>query len=370
MQVQALAPDGTPDGEPVAVDAGRAPAWVGPSRLVFAADNRILERSGNGPSRQIYVSSDRLVGLAAVPRQDPTAPALVVAQRNPGGPRLWKLALERPGHAAGRPELQTRFGSGVTNPDFSPDGRHVVFASARSGTPEIWMADPDGGGLAQLTMLGLQRTGIPRWAPDSRRIAFFARMSDEPQIYVIDWTRAEDRPQQVTDDLPGCNVPTWSRDGGWIYCSRRIAGDMRLYRVKPNNNGASPQLERLFEGKDARETADGRILYIKDDRPGLFSRSLTGNPLENPEERLVDDIIGPIAYYAPTREGVYYTGQNGFGRYVSLRFFDYARRAAIDVAPRSATGAMAALTVSPDGKELLYAQQAEPGIDLALLEFR
>ena len=153
MQVQALAPDGTPDGEPVAVDAGRAPAWVGPSRLVFAADNRILERSGNGPSRQIYVSSDRLVGLAAVPRQDPTAPALVVAQRNPGGPRLWKLALERPGHAAGRPELQTRFGSGVTNPDFSPDGRHVVFASARSGTPEIWMADPDGGGLAQLTML-------------------------------------------------------------------------------------------------------------------------------------------------------------------------------------------------------------------------
>jgi hypothetical protein len=52
---------------------------------------------------------------------------------------------------------------------------------------------------------------------------------------------------------------------------------------------------------------------------------------------------------------------------VSLRFFDYARHAAVDVAPRSATGAMAALTVSPDGRELLYAQQAEPGVDLALI---
>jgi eukaryotic-like serine/threonine-protein kinase len=370
VQVQALDADGAPRGEPVLVDDGRSPAWLDRSRLLFLAGTRILQRSTNGPSRQVYISSDQLLGLAAVRHHGNGPPGVVVAQRSATGPRLWKLPLKGPGQAAGRPELQTRFGNGVTNPDFSPDGRHVVFASSRSGTPEIWMANPDGGDLTQLTTLGLARNGIPRWAPDSRRVAFFARMPDEPQIYVIDWTQREARPRQVTHDVPGCIVPTWSRDGVWVYCSRRVAGEMRLYRVKPTEDGREPQLERLFEGKDARETADGRILYVKDDRPGLFSRSLAGNPLENPEERLVDDIIGPIAYYAPTAAGVYYRSQNSFGRYESLRFFDYARRTAVDVAPRSTTGAMAALTVSPDGTELLYAQQAEPGVDLALIEFR
>jgi hypothetical protein len=46
---------------------------------------------------------------------------------------------------------------------------------------------------------------------------------------------------------------------------------------------------------------DGRLLYIKDDRPGLFARSLAGDPAANPEERLVEDIQGPIAYFASGR---------------------------------------------------------------------
>ena len=54
-------------------------------------------------------------------------------------------------------------------------------------------------------------------------------------------------------------------------------------------------MERWFEGKSATETSDGRVLYIKNDRPGLFARSLAGDPTANPEERLVEDIRGPIA---------------------------------------------------------------------------
>jgi Tol biopolymer transport system component len=369
IQVQPLGADGNRNGEPLTVDAGYSPVWFDDSRLLFAGEARIFQWRAGRAAQQVYVSSDRLLGLAVARYRDNRRPSLVAAQRNAAGSRLWKAPLKARGEMASRPELQAGFSNGVANPDFSPDGRHVVFASTRSGNPEIWMADADGANLRQLTMLGLQRTGIPRWAPDGHRIAFFARMPDEPQIYVIDIDHLEAGPRQMTFDVPGCNVPSWSRDGMWLYCSRRVAGELRLYRTKVTGEGRD-QLERLFEGKDARETADGRILYIKDDRPGLFSRSLVGNPLANPEEQLVDDIIGPIAYYAPTTDGVYYTGQNGLGGYVSLRFFDYARHSAVDVAPRSATGPMAALTVSPDGRELLYAQQAEPGVDLALIDFR
>ena len=84
-------------------------------------------------------------------------------------------------------------------------------------------------------------------------------------------------------------------------------------------------MERWFEGKSATETTDGRVLYIKHDCPGLFARSLAGDPTANPEERLVDDIRGLRGYFATVAQGVYYTGQDSFGRYVGLRFFDYAQ---------------------------------------------
>jgi len=128
-------------------------------------------------------------------------------------------------------------------------------------------------------------------------------------------------------------------------------------------------MERWFEGKEAKETADGRVVYVKDDRPGLFARSLSGDPMANPDERLVTDIQGPIAYLAPVAEGVYYTAQDPPGIYVALRFFDYARKETVEVEPRAITGPVNSLTVSPDGRSLVYTRSARSETNLALLQF-
>lgn len=124
-----------------------------------------------------------------------------------------------------------------------------------------------------------------------------------------------------------------------MYCSRKIDGETRLYRVPVADGGSGQkEMERWFEGKEARETSDGRVLYIKNDHPGLFSRSLARDPKANPEECLVDDIRGPVGYFAPVAQGIYYTGQDSFGNYAAFRFFDYARRQSVDVASKVTTG--------------------------------
>ena len=266
----------------------------------------------------------------------------------------------------------SRLGNASDNPDYSPDGKHIVFASRRSGTPELWMTDADGDNLKQLTRFGVQSLGVPHWSPDNRHVAFFARMgSEQPQIYVLDATQDQPVPRQVTHEVPGCNIPSWSLSGEFLYCSRRIGGEMRLYRV-PAGSGekGESEMERWFEGKSATETSDGRVLYIKNDHPGLFARSLAGDATANPEERLVEDIRGPVGYFAPVSKGVYYTGQDSFGRYVALRFFDYARRRTVEVAPRSITGQVNSLTVTPDGSRLVYTQNPHAGIDLILIQFQ
>jgi hypothetical protein len=68
--------------------------------------------------------------------------------------------------------------------------------------------------------------------------------------------------------------------------------------------------------------------------------------------------------------GVYYTGQDSFGHYAALRFFDYARRRTVEVAPKSITGQVNSLTVTPDGSRLIYTQNPRAGVDLILIQFQ
>jgi serine/threonine protein kinase/Tol biopolymer transport system component len=372
LLVQKIGAAGQAIGDPVKVPAGTAmqsPAWADNRRLLFVdGQQRIMEWEAGAAAQQIYLSGARLRGLAIAGRDAKGTPRLVTAQRSVPPPRVWTIPLRSAG-LAGEPAVPfSRLGNDSENPDFSADGKLLVFASRRTGNPELWTANADGGELRQLTRLGLKSLGVPRWSPDNRHVAFFARTDTEPQIYVIDAIQDQAVPRKVTDEVPGCIVPNWSRDGKFLYCSRRIDGEMRLYRVPAGAGTGQTEMERLFEGKEAKETSDGRVLYIKDDRPGLFARSLTGDPAANPEERLVQDIQGPIAYFALVPEGVYYTGKNSSG-YTAIRFFDYARRKTVDVAPKAITGPVNSLTVSPDHSNLVYTQVPASEVDLTLIQF-
>jgi TolB protein len=67
--------------------------------------------------------------------------------------------------------------SGSTSPAWSPDGRHIAFASTGVSTPEdlrekdIYVMNSDGGGLMRLTNDSIPDSS-PAWSPDGRQIAF------------------------------------------------------------------------------------------------------------------------------------------------------------------------------------------------------
>jgi hypothetical protein len=101
------------------------------------------------------------------------------------------------------------------------------------------------------------------------------RRRGQPGVYALD--AAGGRPQLVTE--PG-SVPSWSRDGKWIYFNRRgHTGRGEVWNIAANSSGRLAVQITDTGGGNALESPDGKTFYYR--RPGswgLFARPVAGGP--------------------------------------------------------------------------------------------
>lgn len=202
----------------------------------------------------------------------------------------------------GRPSVVVAQSSGGdVQPSFSPNGRMFAFCSSRSGTVEIWIAGADGSSPRQLTHGQGREQCSPAWSPNGGRIAFDSVGADGT---VQIWTIALDGSQarRLTRPPDNCYVPTWSRDGQWIYCSSVRNGLRNIWRVRVET-GAMQQLTTNGSGHIALESMDERdILYTPSngDSP-LLSQSKTGG-----STRTIIPCVARGGSLAVGSQGIYY----------------------------------------------------------------
>jgi Tol biopolymer transport system component len=72
-------------------------------------------------------------------------------------------------------------------PDWSPDGTHIVFSSDRccDGQDELFMMGADGSQPTQLTLMAADQVMSPAWSPDGTQIVFEAGSVVNHDIYVM-----------------------------------------------------------------------------------------------------------------------------------------------------------------------------------------
>ena len=123
----------------------------------------------------------------------------------------------------------------------------------------------------------------------------------------------------------------------------------------------SPIRNRLFAGT---------VICAKSSERGYFRWPLRpDNSGRQTESRLVDDYSPSKGGLAPVADGFYYIGLTDDAVPRALRFYDYARGMAEDVAPVPARTALG-LTVTRGGREVVYAAVGSaPETDIVLLEF-
>jgi Tol biopolymer transport system component len=133
-------------------------------------------------------------------------------------------------------------------PDWSPDGRSVVYCSYQKDAIELWLLDLDSGKAQQLTSGGAVNVE-PRWSPDGKRIAFVSTAYNK-RFHIFVGEVREGRLENVTrltgetrSGLPRYYYsaydheisPVWSPDGTEIlFVSNRghIYGTGGFWRMK------------------------------------------------------------------------------------------------------------------------------------------
>jgi Tol biopolymer transport system component/DNA-binding winged helix-turn-helix (wHTH) protein len=246
------------------------------------------------------------------------------------------------------------------NARYSPDRKHVVFASTRSGVWSVWLADTDGSNLVQISHGS--PAGFPRWSPDSQKIVFEVEEPDGLlSVYTAD---ISDRvPHRLRTNIKQANRPFWSNDGKWIYFRGYEGVGHALYRC-PSQGGDATLLDAGQDPISPAESADGKVLYFPDrnlnanmmmlelDQPGAKSK-----PVPNMSRILVE------TQWVLVPNGIYFTRQNA-PRTVS--FYDFAMRQThpIFAADRDLDDGM---SVSADGRYMLYSQIDESNSDIMLV---
>ena len=250
------------------------------------------------------------------------------------------------------------------HPVISPDGKRVAFVSNRSGVFNIWVCDRDGGNLQQLTSFGEAATGSPQWSPDGKQIAFDSRIAGEPNVYVVDANGGIPRKLETGTRLN--SLPSWSHDGRWIYfASGPDISSLTIWRVAATGGNAT-QLTNTPSVKPI-ESPDGQHLYFvrnTDDKARLWRSRPDGS-----DEKMLE-AIPPLVdahQWWPSGSGIYFWAYPKGKPQVDFLDLRTSQTHAIYRPDNLPTLGLAGLSVSPDGKRLVYSRVDERFQDLMLV---
>jgi Tol biopolymer transport system component len=247
----------------------------------------------------------------------------------------------------------------------------IAFVSTRNGTPQIFMVNSDGTTLQQITDIP-GGACQPDWSPDGRHIVFIspcqARQNDSPSnykdanLYIInfDGTGLIEIPSIQNGDFD----PAWSPDGNRIAFASLTNGPAQIYIINLINNVVTPLTQSSTDvhmpdwSRQPAWSPDGKlIIYTGHSRLTNALQIWVMGDLDQNQSSLINR--GPTYWdflpsWSPDGKTVLFSETNGPQTLGWLMLFDYTNpQTAQAVHWRSGTVANHS-SYSPDGLWLVY----------------
>ncbi len=253
------------------IDAGRNANFSGDGeQLVFEQEDQIwvAKSDGSGGHRvegvpQKYYKTDSVPALSADGRRI----AFFQSEIGPNGD-LWVIPAA--GGAARRLTFDTRAASG---PVWTPDGRWIIYSSARAGAVTLWRV-PAAGGTPEPMTTGAGEDTSPALSLDGRRL-IFTNARNSWALMLLDL--ATGRQKELLERREDMLFPMFSPSGDRI-AFFHIAGDPQIFSIGVDGAG----LRQITHGKGEvnvmpRWSADGAFLYFYRQRPAPSFRKVPSN---------------------------------------------------------------------------------------------
>lgn len=187
---------------------------------------------------------------------------LLFVLESDGTPQIWRSRLD-----GKEPTRLTNFSTRLQQPAFSPDAKKVVLTLVQeNNNHEIFTIDADGSNPANVTN-DPSFDADASWSPDGKRILFTSNRNGAFRLFVMDADGANVR--QISDfDLAGWVYPSWSPDGAQVLFGG-IQPDQTRQVFVANADGQG--IEPLTEGPGVNAypawSPDGRyIAYLHFDK--------------------------------------------------------------------------------------------------------
>lgn len=265
--------------------------------------------SGDEEPQMISTSGRDITNLAASP--DGKTLAFVENNKNTD---IWRVSANQ--------KTPEKFAASIYSehdPNFSPDGSRVVFASNRTGKYEIWMADADGKNLRPLTDLSAY-ANVPRFSPDGANVAYSGTTDDNPDIFIVSTELGTDR--RLTENPARESSPSWSADGKFVYFTTDRTGENQIWKMPVG--GAESEAVQITKGGAflALPAPDGKtVFYTKANE----SADLWRVPADGGAEEKLPEFAraGFIKNWTMTRSGIYFIVRDS-DQTLKIKFYDFA----------------------------------------------
>lgn len=269
---------------------------------------------------------------------------------------LWRLD---PGGTASQIESLTSNRRDST-PRLSPDGQRLAFVSNRSGHAELWLSERFGE-PRRLTSLEASFILRPEWSPDGRSLVFTAILGPLHSIYrlALDEGEGQEVVEAGTEEVRPAH-PSWSHDGRAIYSGREQDGSWDLWRLPVVEGEATRVVEGGVFGLES--PGGGALYYVRDQAVGIWRRPVGGGI----PTLVIEDLVPHWGTSWLIRDGgLYYLRSKTQGPELVRWDLDAGASVVVAKLPNGMLGS--ALSVSPLDGSILFDRYEGTESDLRLI---
>jgi serine/threonine-protein kinase len=281
-------------GSPAAVWNGLSSRYAFlPGEFSLTDDGALFYRPGQaGGDRELalldtagklepWTPEMRAVDAPPEPSPDGRRAAFTLANAR-GIEEIWISDLDRPGLR----KLGTDPNADCSWPVWSPDGRRIAYTRrGKDGKDGLYVQDADGGEAKRILIRESDqfRENPSSWRPDGSALLLSRISPGRSELMMLPITGGEVDSSRLRPLLPGTSIkfdPRLSRDGRLLAFASNESGKLLCYVVafRPDGSTGRPVEVKTSGSNVHRWSADGKTLYVEDERRRLMKVVVTAGP--------------------------------------------------------------------------------------------